>query len=77
MHTNTVFHFSSLPQLKVCIPSLAFSSSVRLLQPTGRSAAGAIKIDSCPVSKRLNLGLEANARVKVLAGRMAFEGVLL
>lgn len=62
--------------MKVGIPSLAFSSSLNPLQPTGRSAAGAIQIDSCALSKRLNLSSEPNARVKVLAGRVASEGVL-
>lgn len=63
--------------MKVGIPSLPFSSSLNALQPTGRSTAGAVQIDSCPVNKRLNLGLEANARVKVLAGRVASEEGLL
>lgn len=62
--------------MKVCIPSLAFSCSLNPLQPTGRSTAGAIQIDSCALKKRLNLGLEANARVKGLARRVA-SGVLL
>lgn len=62
--------------MKVCIPSLPFSSSLNPLQPTGRSSAGVIQTDSCALKKRLNLGLEANARVKVLAVRVASEGVL-
>lgn len=63
--------------MKLSIPSLAFSSDLNPLQPPGRSTAGAIQIDSCAVNKRLNLSLEANARVKVLAGRVASEGGLL
>jgi len=60
--------------MKVGIPSLAFLSRLNPWQPTGGSTAGAVQIDSCPVKKRLNPGLEANARVKVLAGRVASEG---
>lgn len=63
--------------MKVDIPSLAFSSSLNPLQPTGGSTAGAVQIDSCPVNKRLNPGLEGNAGVKVLAGRVASEGDVL
>lgn len=63
--------------MKVGISSLAFSSSLNPPQLTGGRTAGALRIDSCLVNKRLNTGLEANARLKVLAGRVASEAALL
>lgn len=63
--------------IKVASPPLPFHLvSILCRQQEGVLLHFAVQIDLCALNKRLNLGLEANARVKVLAARVASEGVL-